>query len=350
MKQRETAKKPGPIKKKKPTTTTIIGVEPRFEKPVTRPKTSRTIKIVGRLALHRPIGKRTPTTPKAPAGVAPGTPTATAEPASANSRKKTAGAVNENGAVGQIVRPPECSPSADDYDLGKPALPARRDTASVAREDEAVPEADCVSEAAELGRQIGASWRKATAQILDVAELCDLAFRRYALRGLTTVLRAAQMSRPTFVKFVVIGRDQRLRQIEALLPPAFSIIYAVSHLSDAVLDEAVKAGVIHPNVRRAEIEALRKPKEKVTKQAAELPAMAMEIAAGGHYELMLPKDVGADHCAQIRQILHGLQNKFGVKIVSIKPLETASKVIVTPGDPSEKFTGEQSSPSGELRG
>ncbi|MGZ4987724.1 MAG: hypothetical protein ACXWBP_06780 [Limisphaerales bacterium] len=196
-----------------------------------------------------------------------------------------------------------------------------------------VKEAGFISEAAELGRQIGASWQKATAQILDTAELCDLAFRRHALRGLPTVLRTAQMGRTTFMKLVVIGRDQRLRQIEAQLPPAFSTIYAVSHLSDAVLGEAMRAGLIHPNVRRAEIEALRKPNDKVTKQAAELPATVREIAAGGHYELMLPKDVRADHCEQIGQILHGLQTKFGVEIVSFKALEAASKGTVTPAIP-----------------
>ncbi len=100
-----------------------------------------------------------------------------------------------------------------------------------------------------------------TTQILDTAELCDQAFRRHALWALPAVVRAAQMSQTHFTELVVIGRDQRLRQIEALLPPAFPIIFAISHLSNALLDEAVRDGVIHPHVRGAEIKALHKSKQ-----------------------------------------------------------------------------------------
>ncbi len=100
-----------------------------------------------------------------------------------------------------------------------------------------------------------------TTQILDTAELCDQAFRRHALRGLPAVLRAAQMSQTHFIELVVIGRDQRLRQIQALLPPVFPIIFAISHLSNALLDEAVRGGVIHPHVRQAEIKALHTSKQ-----------------------------------------------------------------------------------------
>ena len=58
-------------KEKTPTTTTTVGVKPRVERPVTRPKTPGTIKIVHRVAAHRPVAKRTTTTPKIPEGVSP---------------------------------------------------------------------------------------------------------------------------------------------------------------------------------------------------------------------------------------------------------------------------------------
>ena len=90
------------------------------------------------------------------------------------------------------------------------------------------------------------------------------------------------MSKTTFMKFVVIGRDQRLRRIEGMLPPGFSIIYEVSQLNNEVFDEAVKAGVIHPHVRRVEIEALRKSSAGKNKAstADELPEVVRELAAG----------------------------------------------------------------------
>jgi hypothetical protein len=196
-------------------------------------------------------------------------------------------------------------------------------------------EAQSISEAAEIGRQIGANWQKATKEVLDTAGLCDAAFRRHGSQRLPAVLRAAQMSRSTFMKLVVIGRDQRLRRIEALLPPNFSIIYQVSRLNEEIFEEAVKAEVIHPNVRRTEIEALRKPSESSGKVAkldhdAELPVTVREIAAGVRFELMVPQDIGAAACAQMRQIVHGLQKKFGVEIASLAASQTAANGVVMP--------------------
>ena len=193
-----------------------------------------------------------------------------------------------------------------------------------------------VAEAAELGRKIGTSWQKTTRHILETAELCEAAYRRYASHGLSVVLRSAQMSKPTFMKLAVIGRDQRLPRIQELLPPGFSIIYAVSQLSDEALNEAVKAGVIHPHARRAEIEALRKQGGSKNKGSAadEPPAAVKEITAGGRYEFIVPKNIGAGACAQMRQILHRLHTKFGVEMVSIKELQAVSEPVVTPAVPS----------------
>ena len=76
-------------------------------------------------------------------------------------------------------------------------------------------EAESISEAAEIGRQIRANWQKAAKEVLDTARLCDAAFRLHGSQRLPAVLRAAQMSKPTFMKLVVMGRDERLRRIEA---------------------------------------------------------------------------------------------------------------------------------------
>ena len=191
-----------------------------------------------------------------------------------------------------------------------------------------------ISEAAEIGRQIAANWQKATKEVMNTARLCEEALRRHGSQRLPAILRAAQMSRSTFMKLVVIGRDQRLRRIEALLPPNFSIIYAVTRLNDELFEEAVKAEVLHPKVRRTEIEALRKPESsgKVTVQdhTAELPAMVREIAAGVRFELIVPNKIGANDCAQMRQIVHGLHKKFGVEIAHLKASETAANGILTP--------------------
>src|ERR1700722_18352023 len=96
-----------------------------------------------------------------------------------------------------------------------------------------------ISEAAGVGRQIGASQQKAAAQALETANLCELAFKKYRSHGLDVVLRWARMNRSTFMKYVAIASDPRLRRIEALLPPSYSIIHQISLLTDQTFDEAV---------------------------------------------------------------------------------------------------------------
>ena len=176
-----------------------------------------------------------------------------------------------------------------------------------------------VAEVAELGRTIKASYQTAAAHILTTAELCYQGFTQWGSRGLPLLVRTAQMSKTTFMKFVVIGRDQRLRRIEGMLPPGFSIIYEVSLLSDEVFDEAVKAGVIHPHVRRAEIEALRKSNANRNKASAadELPEAVRELAAGSHCELIVPQGIRTDQCVQVKKLLRNLHTKFGVEILAI---------------------------------
>jgi hypothetical protein len=194
-------------------------------------------------------------------------------------------------------------------------------------------EAQSISEATEIGRRIGVNWQKAATQVLDTASLCLTALERYASHGLPAVLRAANMSKPTFMKLVVIARDERLRRIEVQLPPGFSIIYEVSQLSDEVFEQAVKAELIHPHVRRAEIQELRKAgggEGKQDRKHSELPAALRELAAGGRFEFMVPRDIGAAACEEMRQIVHGLQKKFGVEIATLKASETAANGAVIP--------------------
>ena len=167
-----------------------------------------------------------------------------------------------------------------------------------------------ISEAVESGRTIKASWQKAATQVLDTAELCERAFRRYGSRGLPVLLRTAQMSKSTFMKLVTIGRDERLRRVKDLLPPGFSVIYALSQLSNEAFNNSVQAGIIHPQVRRAEIEALRKPSATEGTgpvEATDLPAALKKMAPGGRLEFVVPEDIDAHACAQMRRVLHKLQ-------------------------------------------
>jgi hypothetical protein len=160
-----------------------------------------------------------------------------------------------------------------------------------------------ISEAAELGRKIGASLQKTAEQILTTSDLCLRAYQRYGSGRLAVVLRAAKMKKSTFMKFVSIAHDSRLRRIQPLLPPSFTTIHQIAQLTNEQFDEAIKAEIIQTDVRRSEIEYLRKMavnKGRAITPAAE-PAALLEMAPGGHYELIVP-----------------LHTKLGVEIVAIK--------------------------------
>jgi hypothetical protein len=189
-----------------------------------------------------------------------------------------------------------------------------------------------VTEAAELGRQIGASLQKTAEQILKTSDLCLIAKQRYGEFGLPAVLAAAKMKKSKFMKYLSIAHDARLRDIQPLLPASFSTIHLMVQLSDKVFKEAVKAELIRPDARRGEIEALRKPlasKGKGAAQATDLPAAVKEIAPGGRVEFVVPDDLDADACAEVRRVLHKLKMAFGVQILSIRELDRTTSATMS---------------------
>ena len=129
-----------------------------------------------------------------------------------------------------------------------------------------------IAEVGELGRKIKASYQMAAAHVLTTAELCYQGFARWGSRGLPLLLRTAQMSKTTFMKFVVIGRDQRLRRIEGMLPPGFSIIYEVS------------AAAMKCSMRQSRPKSFTltcgEPKSKLC--ASQAPARSSKIATFNH--------------------------------------------------------------------
>jgi hypothetical protein len=136
------------------------------------------------------------------------------------------------------------------------------------------------------------------------------------------------------MKYLSIAQDARLRRIQPLLPASFSTIHQIVQLSDNVFEEAVKADLIRPDVRRTEIEALRKPfasKGKEAAQDSDLPVAVKEMAPGCRLEFVVPDNIEPDACAQMRRVLHKLQKAFGVQIVSIKDLDPTPKdAVATP--------------------
>jgi hypothetical protein len=188
-----------------------------------------------------------------------------------------------------------------------------------------------VAEAAELGRQIKASVQKVAADVLETAKLCLRAYERYGSQGLSVVLRAAEMEKTKFRKHIAIARDQRLGRIATQLPAGYSVLYEVTQLEDEVFEAAAKEKIIHPDMGRGDISALRKPSDRSKKQldVREVPAALKEMAPGGRLELIVLNGINAAACAEMRRVLYRLQAKFAAQIVSIKDPDATTQAVAT---------------------
>jgi hypothetical protein len=211
-----------------------------------------------------------------------------------------------------------------------------------------------ISEARKLGRQIRTfNWQGRTSETLEVASECSSAKWRFTSDGLIALRRTARMSETTFRRLAAIGSDWRLSRMQPLLPATISTLYEITKLNNQTFDDAIKAGIIHPEMRLAEVKALQRPanpNDKSIKREREDPlelAHFSDIATGVHhhlivsedanpyrlqleevlawlhtklhvrttcYEFVIPEETNRYLCAQIEQVLCWLQNRFDVQI------------------------------------
>jgi hypothetical protein len=114
----------------------------------------------------------------------------------------------------------------------------------------------------EYAALIADSWRASVDGILLTARQCAEASR---FTGTERMLLLSELpfKRATFSKLVCIGKDERLYEeaIRCFLPPRYSILYLLTLLDNITLQRAVVQGILHSEVQRSDIEALRPRKE-----------------------------------------------------------------------------------------
>lgn len=190
-----------------------------------------------------------------------------------------------------------------------------------------------IPEARKLGRQIRAyNWQGRTSETLEVARECSDAKWRFTSDGLIALRRTAGMNETTFRRLAAVGGDRRLSRIAPLLPSSISALYELTRLDNKTFDDAIKAGIIHPEVRQAEVKALREPinaNDKLIRRKREDPedlAQFSDIAPGVRHQLVVPEDTHAYFCAQIVELVRWLQSEVGgvrfVRYEFIIPEET----------------------------
>jgi hypothetical protein len=132
----------------------------------------------------------------------------------------------------------EFSPGKDDLDL---------------RDGEA-------SSVANYVRDINGNWKRGVDAFLNTARLCAEANGRLTTAQKRELIQGLPFGKTAFSKFVQIGSDTRLYapDIQPLLAPHYTTIYAVTLLTDQELSLAIAEKVLHPGMDRAQLERWRK--------------------------------------------------------------------------------------------
>ncbi len=107
--------------------------------------------------------------------------------------------------------------------------------------------------------QIGQNWQRGVDAFLTTAHLCAEANAQLTTAERGELLKQLPFGATAFSKFVQIGNDRRLNapELRRLLPPHYTITYAVTLLTDQELQDAIAAKVIHPDMQRVELQRWR---------------------------------------------------------------------------------------------
>ena len=131
---------------------------------------------------------------------------------------------------------------------------------------------------------IGASWRRGVQGLMEVARLCAEANARLKAAQKSELIACLPFRQATFSKFAQIGADTRLNaaEIQRLLPPCYTTVYAVTLLKDEELSLAIAEKVLHPDMNRSQLQRWRKSREfrhlPSTKEAATGSTTGMPIS------------------------------------------------------------------------
>jgi hypothetical protein len=92
--------------------------------------------------------------------------------------------------------------------------------------------------------------------MMEVARLCAEADARLTTAQKSELIEASPFGAATFSKFLRIGTDARLHtaDMQRLLPAHYTTTYAITKLTDEELRWAIAEKVIHPDMKRAELQ------------------------------------------------------------------------------------------------
>jgi hypothetical protein len=163
-------------------------------------------------------------------------------------------------------------------------------------------------------KAINASWHKSTDSILETARICAEAEKKLSADEKTKLFKDLVFSKATFSKLAKVGSQARLlnEDVKPLLPPNYSILYAIAKLSEKDLRQAMKDGIINPNMSRADLESWTA--EQLGQSKKEEQEEKRVIAT-----LLAPADFERDK--ELQQAIDKLRADFGLVVQLPRDLE-----------------------------
>jgi hypothetical protein len=127
---------------------------------------------------------------------------------------------------------------------------------------------------ANYANQIGDNWQRGVDAFMAVARLCAEARALLTAEERGQLLQKLPFGDSAFSKFVQIGSDPRLNTPEVcrLLPPHYTITYAVTLLTDQELHDAIAEKIIRPDMRRGELQTWRDSRRELAMKVRFAPS------------------------------------------------------------------------------
>jgi hypothetical protein len=137
-----------------------------------------------------------------------------------------------------------------------------------------------ISPVAHYVSEIRGNWDRGVDAFMNISRLCAQANVQLTTAEKSALMDKLPFGEATFSKFAGIGSDRRLHtpEIQQLLPPHYTTVYEVSRLSSEQLSLAVANKVLHPDMKRAELQ----------KWLRSLPKLVEDASQGAASDLSLP--------------------------------------------------------------
>ena len=128
-----------------------------------------------------------------------------------------------------------------------------------------------VSSVADYVTAIQVNWQRGVDAFMSIARLCAEANARLTTAQKLELIQVLPFGQTTFSKFVQIGTDTRLNapDIKRLLPPHYTMLYAVTLLTDEELKQSIAENVIHPDMKRDDLQKWRNSRQRLASSPKE---------------------------------------------------------------------------------